>query len=230
MVAGVAPDRSTRGRLPAARRDRRPALAALAILLVLLGALGSALIAFRSGDRVSVLVASHDIQIGETVDRGDFVTASVAADGQFLVPDDQSGLVTDHVARVAVPKGTLVNAAMFTDAAQVPSGGQLVGIVVNTTQRPSEVPAPGDVVRVIYISGTSRESTQPNGVSPGRAIVQSARVVNVGSGGGVGARNVTVLVDDAVAGKVAEFASSGHIALTILPLATRPPLDMDRVG
>ena len=75
-----------RGRLPVAPRDRRPALAALALLLILLGALGSALLVFRSGDRESVLAASHDIAFGQVVSRSDFTTVRAAAEGAALVP------------------------------------------------------------------------------------------------------------------------------------------------
>ena len=64
-VATAQPATTARGRLPVPSRDRRPALAALAILLVLAGALGSALVAYRSGSRVDVLVARHDIGPGE---------------------------------------------------------------------------------------------------------------------------------------------------------------------
>src|SRR5687768_16946461 len=62
---------ATGSRLPVPKRDRRPALAALAVLLILAGALGSALIAYRSGDRVDVLVASDDILPGQKIDADD---------------------------------------------------------------------------------------------------------------------------------------------------------------
>ena len=97
------PERETfeRGRLPVAPRDKRPALAALALLLILLGALGSALLVFRSGDRESVLAASHDIAFGQVMTRSDFSTVRAAAEGAALVP---ARLVSSYVGTRATGK------------------------------------------------------------------------------------------------------------------------------
>lgn len=227
MAQSPAKDQSARGRLPAARRDRRPALAALAVLLILLGALGSALVAFRSGDRTSVLVAADDITVGQVVTRADFVRTSVAGDADYVVAADDENTVLNKRASVSVPAGTLVNPQMFTNQSLVPDGSQLVGVVLNTTQRTSQVPAPGEVVRIYYVSGAAAEQGgSANGRSPGDEVIQSARVVYVGSGRGADSRNVTVLVRDQSAGEVAELASSGHLAMAILPLGTKPTVDL----
>ncbi len=217
-----------RGRLPVARRDRRPALAALAVLLILLGALGSALIAFRSGDRVSALVAADDIPIGKTVSAADFVETSVAADARYLITADSRKFFVGSRSTVTVPKGTLLNRNMFTNASQIPNGAQLVGVMLDPNQRTSEVPKPDDVVRLYYVSGTSEGSGSPRGLSGGDTVVESARVVFVGGGRGADQRNVTVLISDTDAGDVAEFASSGNLAMTILPNGTVPRPDLQR--
>lgn len=230
MAQSPAKERAVRGRLPVARRDRRPALAALAVLLILLGALGSALVAFRSGDRTSVLVAARDIPIGQVITRDDFVRTSVAGESRYLVPADLEGDYVGSRARVSVPGGSLVNRKMFTVEKQVPDGAQLVGVVLDTDQRPSDVPEPGDVVRIYFVSGTaSDQGGSPNGLAPGAKVVDAARVVHVGSGRGSDSRNVTVLVPDGAAGDVAEFASSGSLAMTILPTNTRPGVDLESV-
>jgi hypothetical protein len=218
----------TRGRLPAARRDRRPALAALALLLILLGALGSALIAFRSGDRISVLVAADDIPIGKTVERSDFVETSVAADADNLITADSAQLFVGSRATVGVPAGTLVNRQMFTKNSIVPNGAALVGVVVSPSQRTSSLPRPGDVVRLFYVSGSGQQASA-GGLAPGEKVVDAARVVFTGSGQGSDSRNVTVLVDVNTAGDVAEYASSGHLALSILPSGTIPRPDLQKV-
>lgn len=67
------------------RRDRRAGLAALALLLILVGALGSALVAYRSGARVDVLVARTDIPAGAKFDRRDMRIARVSADSANVV-------------------------------------------------------------------------------------------------------------------------------------------------
>jgi hypothetical protein len=230
MAQSPAKEQAARGRLPVVRRDRRPALAALAVLLILLGALGSALVAFRSGDRTSVLVAAHDIRIGQVIGRGDFTSTSVAGEARYLVPASAEGSFVGSRSRVGVPAGTLVNPQMFTVQKQVPEGAQLVGVVLDTNQRPSEVPQSGDVVRIYYVTGTSNQGGGGGALSGGDTVVRSARVVSVGSGRGADSRNVTVLVSDSAAPDVAEFASSGNLAMAILPSDTRPPVDLESVG
>jgi hypothetical protein len=230
MAQSPAKEQAGRGRLPVVRRDRRPALAALAVLLILLGALGSALVAFRSGDRTSVLVAARDIPIGQVITADDFTRTSVAGEGRYLVPADAEGSFVGSRSSVGVPAGTLVNRQMFTVAKQVPEGAQLVGVVLDTNQRPSEVPKSGDVVRLYYVTGASDQGGTNSVLSGGDQVVESARVVSVGSGRGADSRNVTVLVRDAAAGDVAEFASSGNLAMAILPSDTRPAVDLESVG
>ena len=115
-------------RLPVPTRDRRPALAALALLLVLGGALGSALIVYRSGDRVEVLVAADTIQPGQVVTADDFTTAQVAADGAgYVVAEARSNFV-GTTATYGIPAGTIINREMFLAGTTVPPGADVVGL------------------------------------------------------------------------------------------------------
>ncbi len=214
----------TRGRLPVTRRDRRPALAALAVLLILVGALASALVAFRSGSRVDVLVARQDIQVGQVVTRADFTTARVAADSGLTIDSDaMANFVGTHAAS-NIPQGTLVNGSMFLAGEVVPKGAQVVGVVVDVTRRTITRPVTGDVVRLIYVSGAGG---QPVGnLSPGDTIVEAARVVDTGSGSGSGSSGLSVLVSDDLAGQLADLASSGSVAVTVLPADTKPAVDL----
>ena len=75
-----------RGRLPVQGRDRRAALSALALLLVVLGALGAALVVYRTGHRTDVLIAAHDIKAGQQITAAEFDTARVAHDSGNVVP------------------------------------------------------------------------------------------------------------------------------------------------
>ncbi len=211
-------------RLPVARRDKRPALAALAALLVLVGALGSAWAAFRSGDRVDVLVAAREIPVGAEVVAEDFTEARVAADaGSVVSADAVANFVGTH-ATARIPQGTLVNRTMFTGGDIVPDGAQLVGVVVDITRRTTQQPEPGDVVRLFYVSGSGG---QPVGnLSPGDSVVDAARVVQVGAGGGADSTSVSVLLRDADAGRVADLASAGSIAVAVLAPGTKPAVDL----
>jgi hypothetical protein len=217
---GNAPARS---RLPVAARDRRPALAALALLLVLVGALGSALVVFRSGDRISVLAATHDIRFGQTLSAGDFRTVRVAADSDvpLLRPSQLASLLTERP-RTAVPAGALVSPGMFVTGPFLPADGVAVGIVVDATRRPSTMPQPGQIVRVFYVSGNGTSSANVPG---DHQVVRAARVLAVGSGGSASSRSVTVLVPKDLATQVADLASSGNLAVSTLPDDTKPSID-----
>src|SRR5690606_32528143 len=108
MTTTATPPRAQQGaRLPVRTRDRRPALAALAILLIMLGALGSALIAFRSGDRVDVLVAAREIPQGTQVTEEDFTIARVANDGGNVVDAASMQAFLGAYSTARIPEGTL---------------------------------------------------------------------------------------------------------------------------
>ena len=223
-VTGPSP---TRGRLPVARRDRRPALAALALLLVLVGALGSALVAYRSGSREDVLVARQDIQVGQLITAADLTTARVAAEGADVVDAKAIGNFVGTHATTTIPQGTLVNRFMFTGGSVVPEGAQVVGIVVDITRRTTERVSAGDVVQLVYVSGSGGQQNS-GGFQPGEPVVKAARVFDVGSGGGSGQLSVSVLVPDADAGSVADLASGNSLALTLLPAGTKPVVDLTK--
>ena len=220
-VTGQAP---ARGRLPVARRDRRPALAALALLLVLVGALGSALVAYRSGSRIDVLVARTDIARGQVITAADLTTARVAADGGLTIDASAIDNFIGAYADSSIPQGTLLNGGMFLRGSLVPDGAQLVGVVVDITRRTTERLRPDDVVQLVYVSGNGEGQAAVG--SPGDPVVKAARVVKVGNGGGSGLLSVSVLVPDADAGLVADLASSNSLALTLLPADTKPVVDL----
>lgn len=220
-VTGQAP---TRGRLPVARRDRRPALAALALLLVLVGALGSALVAYRSGSRVEVLVARDDIAVGQVVTAADLTTARVAADGGLTIDAAAIDNFIGTRAASSIPQGTLLNGDMFLGGEIIPRGAQVVGVVVDITRRTTTRIKPDDVVQLVYVSGSGGQQGGP--VSPGDSIVKAARVVDVGRGGSSGQLSVSVLVPDRDAGLVADLASANSLALTLLPGDTEPVVDL----
>jgi hypothetical protein len=222
LKAGSAP---ARGRLPVAPRDKRPALAALAALLILVGALGSALVAFRSGERVDVLVARHDLEMGQRITREDLGSARVAADGGATIDAAALENFVGSYAAGPVPAGTLLNRLMFVDVSDVvPSGAQRVGLVVDVGRRTTVQPATGDVVQLIYVSGSGG---QPVGnLSPGDVVVEAARVTDVGSGGGSGSTSLSVLLQDSDAGTVADLASANSLAVTVLPSDTEPVVDL----
>ena len=223
----TAPPRSLvgdRARLPAPVRDRRPALAALALLLVLGGALTSALIAYRSGDRVDVLVARGDIEVGQTLTKADFDIARVAADGKSVIPVEQrDNFVGRSVATTRIPAGTLLTRRMFLSSdSAVPAGAQVVGVVLSATQRPATELRPDDVVRVFLVPSETGDGAQ------GTVLASAVRVAEApGSGAGDTAR-LSLLVPDDAATSVVTAAATGSLAVTRLAPGTRPIVDFRR--
>ena len=223
----TAPPRSLvgdRARLPAPVRDRRPALAALALLLVMGGALTSALIAYRSGDRVEVLVARGDIEVGQTLTEADLETARVANDGGIVIPvEDRDNFVGRSVATTRIPAGTLLNKEMFlSDASAVPAGAQVVGVVLSATQRPAEELQPDDVVRVFLVPRETGDGAQ------GTILASAVRVAEAPGGGSGDTVRLSLLVPDYAATAVVTAAATGSLAVTRLAPGFRPLVDFRR--
>lgn len=211
-----------RGRLPAPARDRRPALAALALLLVLGGALGSALIAYRSGDRVDVLVARGDIEVGQQVSRTDLAVARVAADGAATIEASAAGNFVGTTATGRIPAGTMLNRTMFlSGSSTTPAGALVVGVVLSPTQRPAGEVHAGDVVRVFLVP---REAGGV-GSQGGTVLASAVRVAEVGATASGDALRLSLLVPENAATAVVTAAATGSLAVTRLAPDTRPAVD-----
>lgn len=219
----TAPSRASvtegRGRLPAPVRDRRPALAALSLLLVLGGALTSALIAYRSGDRVDVLVARVPIAVGQTVKLSDFGIARVAPDDDASVIEKAAEANFDGAsATTNIPVGTLLNRNMFlAGTSVVPPGAAVVGVVLSTGQRPAVDLRAGDVVRVFLVPRDAG-----SGVI-GTVLAEAVLVAEapLGIGGGDSAR-LSLLVPVDLAAEIVTAAATGSLAVTRLAPDVKP--------
>ncbi|MEZ0492840.1 SAF domain-containing protein [Kineococcus sp. TBRC 1896] len=222
-------------RLPGPVRERRPVLTALGLVLVVAGALGSALVVHRTGERVDVLVARHDIAPGQLVTAADLRTARVAADGAAVVPAGALGGFVGTHATTRIPADTLVNRTMFLAGGTVPTGAAVVGVVVRPEQRPTAPLVAGDVVRAYLVAadGVSTVSGQPAGT----VLLDAARVVGGGMSGdpAPGAPDVTatssagdvsLLVPETDAASVVAAAAAGQVALVRLAGASVPSVDL----
>ncbi len=205
-----------RGRLPEPVRNRRPALAALALLLVLGGALASALVAYRSGDRVDVLVAGRSIAVGEEVGQGDFRTARVASEGALYVDSSAVGNFVGTRTTTAIPEGTLVNGSMFIRGSVVPSNAALIGVVLSAAQRPSAALRSGDVVSVYGVVEDKLTAT------PLLSAVRVSDVRGADSGGGV---NLSLLVPIGQVPALVAATTSNLVTVVELAADTKPLVD-----
>lgn len=247
-----------RGRLPVPTRDRRPALAALALLLVVVGALGAALVVYRSGQRVDVLISTHEIRPGAQVTAADFTTARVSNDGGQTIPANAEARFIGSYAVIDIPNQTLLNAKMFLPNA-LPTNSVIIGVTVNQVDRPAAPISTGDVVQVYIVpsgSGSSSTSGPVGGLGSGAAVlaptptaeqkpvaglesgllfIQSARVVGVSTSSsssptGSQTESVSLLVSTDIAPQLTTYERYARIALGLLPPGSKPSPDLQGIG
>jgi hypothetical protein len=230
-------------RLPNPPHDRRPALAALAVLLIVAGALGSGLIAYRSGGRSDVLVAAHEILPGQVVAADDFTIARVAADSGSVVAASARSNFIGTSATTRIPAGTLITRTMFLSGQVMPANALIVGVVVDAQQRPARQLQAGDVVRAYLVgnggslrsSATARgdgssdqdnTSTSAGSVQAGDILLKAARVVEVhGASSPSQPTTVSLLVSSNAAGAFVPAAAESRVALVRLSPSATPDID-----
>lgn len=198
-------------KLPVPPRERKPALAALAVLLILGGALATTLLVMRSGDRVSAVRITQQVGAGQVIPAGAIQEVQIADTGIDYVPWRYHARVVTTYAAVTLLPGTLLTERMVTTASEeLGPGKAIVGLALKAGQAPVGL-TKGDVVQVIYVPAAGRGTAQQ------RVLAPSARVQSVGAPGRTGSGLVSVVVDSTISPTVAAYASSGEIALTVLP-------------
>ncbi|HEX8008198.1 MAG TPA: hypothetical protein VF482_17420, partial [Trebonia sp.] len=117
-------------------------------------------------------------------------------------------------ASVTLLPGTLLTENMTSTASeQLGPGKAQVGLALKSGQAPVGL-TKGDIVQVIYVPAAGRGGTA---AAQQRILAQNALVHSVGAPGRSATGLVTVIVDEAVSPTVAQYASSGEIALAVLP-------------
>ncbi|MEU6407406.1 hypothetical protein [Microbispora sp. NPDC046933] len=199
-------------KLPVPPRERKPALAALAVLLILGGALATTLLVMRSGDRVSAVRITQQVGAGQLIPPSAMQEVQIADTGIDYVPYRFKDQVAKTYAAVTLLPGTLLTQRMTaTTTDQVGPGKAKVGLSLKSGQMPTDLKW-SDVVQVIYVPAAGRGS----GTAQQKVLATAARVESASpgrSGGGL----VTIVVDTSIAPVIAQYASSGEIALVTLP-------------
>ena len=230
MVATASPRTSVNGRRPSGEfpapkgRSRRRPWVALALVLVPLSALVGYLALAEIGNRIPVLQAVHDIEVGQVVSGSDFQVIDVAVDGpaQVVAASDRDRLV-GSTASARVAAGSLVSPTQFGASAGLDSGQVVVGAVLVPGELPRADLRVGDRVRLIDVAG-------PGGTagSGGDAVLGEAEVFAIagqGSGGasgamvGTGSLFVSLTVGEDLAPVVAEATAAQRLRLVYLPSA-----------
>ena len=210
---------SSAGRELAVRRRRRPALWAAGVALVAVGGLGAAALVGQAGDRVDVLALASPVPVGQTIADGDLAVARVAADSSLRpVPVSARARMVGRVAAVELRPGTLLTSEEVTDTAVPAAGEQLVGVAVRPGQLPASGVRPGDEVLLVPVPGDQTATGAPVGAASEPSDQPTpARVAHVGAADTDGVSTVDVVVAAATGPQVAALASTGRVALVLLP-------------
>ncbi|GGL73577.1 hypothetical protein GCM10010129_16510 [Streptomyces fumigatiscleroticus] len=215
-------------RLPTPPRERKPALAALAVLLILVGALGATMLVLQAGDRIEVVKVTQPIPVGGSVDDSNVTSVMVAEDDSInYVRWTQLDALKKLKAVSAIPKGVVVVGEMFGEDAGVAQGKATVGLSLKAGQYPTGL-EPGDVVAAYRVgsdsgSGSGSSSSGSSSTTSDSLLVDRAVVSSVPNGKSsddlVSSTElpVTLTVDADAAAPLAQAASSGEVALVLIP-------------
>ena len=187
--------------------------------LVAVGGLVAAGLVSRAGDRVEVLAVARTVPVGQTIDAADMTMARVPADPALApVPVAERGQVIGRVAAVELRPGTLLTAGDVTDTAVPGAGEQLVGVAARPGQLPARGLRGGDRVLAVPVPG-DQASTDGIPAEPGDPV--PGRVLQVGPPDGEGVVTVDLLVGQDTGARLAAVASTGRVALILLPAQGR---------
>jgi hypothetical protein len=208
----------------ASRRVNRRLLAA-SVLVVALGGL----LAFTAGQMLTrhtaVLAVARPVQVGATIAPADLTTAQVTADAHLSpIPATARDQVVGLVAQVGLSRGELLTRSQVGRVSGFVAGQVLVALPLKDGQFPGRGLTPGQRVLVVATPGSgggAPASTAPGGTGDGSASADRGVAATVA---GVGSRNpateltvVDVRVGSADGVSVARLASTGNLALILLP-------------
>ena len=163
-------------RLPRPPGRRRPGLAVVAVLLIVLGAAVAGLLATRIDNRVPVLVARHQIAVGQQISSDDLAVAQVASSGLSTIPAADSSQIEGRYATGTIPAGRLLEPDMFGSTSLLVPGKVAIGVSLAVGRYPASGLQSGDVVEAIQTA-----STTGKGVDPAKAGEVIATDITVGT-------------------------------------------------
>ncbi|MCU1613220.1 MAG: uncharacterized protein JWO98_760 [Frankiales bacterium] len=167
----------------------------------------------------AVLVVARDVQVGSTITADDLTVANVPSDPNLSpIPAAQQSRVVGMVAQVPLTRGELLTRAQVGTGSGLKAGELLVALPLKEGQFPARGLTPGQQVLIVPTSGStgSTGGTATTNGTPGQPVE--------GTVAEVGAPNPTtqvtvvdVRVREADGPTLAELASTGRLALILLP-------------
>ena len=219
----AAPPPAPPARTAAARRRTSRKSLILSVLFILLGGL----LAFAAGQmltaRTEVLAVAQDVQVGSTITAEDLTVANVTSDPNLSpIPASQRSQIVGMVARVPLTRGELLTGAQVGPDSGFMAGEMLVALPLKEGQFPVRGLNPGQQVLIVATpgstgspSGSGIPTADTDGARNQRIDATVSRVGPLNQATQVTVIDVRVTADDGV--RVAELASTGNLALILLP-------------
>lgn len=200
-----------------APKKRRPSWVLLGVVMVGLAALLGAYVFSTTSKTVSVLVAARDLSPGDIVTVTDLQVEDIGRSDvlRTIAPAEQN-LIVGQAARGPIPRGTLLNTALFASRDHViPTGFVVVGVAMEPGAVPVSSMAVGDRVEILVTakSQSTEASPAPVAVVVTPAIVWSAG--STGQGANTAKQVVSLLVPAEMQASVAQAASEGRLRLSM---------------
>jgi hypothetical protein len=217
--------RAVRSAAAGRRTSRRGMI--ISVLVVLLGGM----IAFAASQvlikHTEVLAVAQDVTVGATITDADLTTASVVKDPNLSpIPSSDRSQIVGMIAQVGLVKGSLLTRAQVGSGSGFTAGQQLVALPLKPGQFPARGLSPGQKVLIVATPGQNGSNpggstaTGSAGSGASSAGPSSINGIVVDVGAMSAATQVTVIdmkVDAADGVQVAQLASTGNLALILLP-------------
>jgi hypothetical protein len=203
-------------KLPAAPRERKPALAALAVLLILGGALAVSYLMLQSTKKVAAIEIVQTVGEGQSLALSDMQQVQITpSNGLNYVPWSEAPQVARTFASSNIPAGTLLTSNMAVPANQLTAGRSVLGLALKDGQLPAGL-AMGDHINIYEVSDATEACPgAPGSLLSGDAIVLKVSAPSATSSSAVA--DVEVALAPATAGAVACNASNGIIGVAVQP-------------
>jgi hypothetical protein len=189
---------------------------ALAVICVVLGGLVVMVGVATFAKRHTVLVVAKAIPVGSTIEASDVTTAKITSDPALTpIPASGRSSVIGKVAMVELRRGTLITRDELGSSDGFGSGQVLVPLPLKQDQVPARGLSPGESVMIVATPGTTSAGSS---VGTPNTYGTKAVVAEVGpSDPNTGVTVVDVRVPADVAVALAQLASTGNVAVLLLP-------------
>jgi hypothetical protein len=194
-------------------RNRSWGLVTLAALLVVGLGLAVAAWGLHAGQKESVLAIAQPIAKGQTIERSDLESTSVAGvSGAISVADIDT--VVGKTAAVDLVAGQILTAPMFTSSPLPAAGESVIGLALDPTRVPGAGLDPGDQVDVIAVPGGDGAQADPAAIDAPEVLAKGAQVYDVGGAATTGGQVlVTLVVDASDAARIAAYSTQNRVAV-----------------